>query len=157
MIDVAAGYAHSLALNSDGTVWAWGFNGGGQLGDGSTRTRYSPVQVTNLGSVSAIAAGGSHSLALKSDGTVWAWGFNGGGQLGDGSTTNSSSPVQVTNLDSVSAIAANGNSFAVKSDGTVWAWGNNRLANSATEPQQTVILPYKLPILKRHSGLRATC
>ncbi|MGO4375338.1 RCC1 domain-containing protein, partial [Paenibacillus sp. MCAF20] len=127
VVAIAAGYSHSLALKSDGTVWAWGYNSSGQLGDASTTTRYTPVQVTNLGSVSAIASGDSHTLAMQSDGTVWSWGHNYSGQLGDGSTTSSSSPVQVSELDSVSSISTNdgSHSLAVKSDGTVWAWGDN--------------------------------
>ncbi|WP_407672253.1 RCC1 domain-containing protein, partial [Paenibacillus sinensis] len=86
VISIAAGTSHSLALKSDGSVWAWGYNGGGQLGDDSTTQRSMPVQVTGLTEVKDIAGGGSHSLALKSDGSVWAWGYNGGGQLGDGTT-----------------------------------------------------------------------
>lgn len=129
VVAISAGRWHSLALKSDGSVWAWGNNSSGELGDGSITTRFTPVQVTNLGSVTAIAAGSSHTLAVKSDGTVWTWGHNYSGQLGDGSTTSSSSPVQVSELDSVSAIATNdgSHSLAVKSDGTVWAWGNNSL------------------------------
>ncbi|MGC9030112.1 MAG: RCC1 domain-containing protein [Desulfomonilaceae bacterium] len=126
---------HALALKSDGTVWAWGYNGAGQLGDGTTTYRATPVQVSGLNDVIAIAAGGGiadgltfpgHSLALKSDGTVWAWGYNGYGQLGDGTTTNRLTPVQVSGLTNVVAIAAGGlHSLAKKSDGTVWAWGYN--------------------------------
>ena len=71
---IAGGGSHSLALKSDGTVWAWGQNERGQLGDGTTSNRSTPVQVSNLTGVIAIAAGDSQSLALKSDGTVWAWG-----------------------------------------------------------------------------------
>ena len=106
---VAAGYYHSLALKSDGTVWAWGNNGNGQLGDGTTTQRLSPIQVTALtGTVIAIACGQFHSLAIKSDGSVWAWGNNGNGQLGDGTSgTNRLTPVQVTVLTgTVTAIAA---------------------------------------------------
>ena len=83
---IAAGEVHSLALKSDGTVWAWGNNYYGQLGDGTTTDRYTPVQVQGLSSVVAVAADISHSLAVKSDGTVWAWGKNDHGQLGDGTT-----------------------------------------------------------------------
>ncbi len=90
---------HSLALKSDGTVWAWGWNGYGQLGDGTTTSRYTPVQVSGLTGVVAIAAGYYHSLALKSDGTVWAWGRNVYGQLGDGTTTSRYTPVQTLNLN----------------------------------------------------------
>jgi hypothetical protein len=123
---VAAGTFHSLAVRSDGTVWAWGANNGGQLGDGTTTNRSVPVQVTGLTGVTQVAAGTFHSLAVRSDGTVWAWGNNLHGQLGDGTTTNRSVPVQVTGLSGVTQVAAGwGQSLAVKSDGTVWAWGYN--------------------------------
>ncbi|MZG88400.1 RCC1 repeat-containing protein, partial [Staphylococcus aureus] len=94
VIAIAGGVYHTIALKSDGTVWAWGYNGYGQLGDGSTTNRSTPVQVSGLTDVIAIAGGYYHTIALKSDGTVWAWGHNEGGQLGDGSTTNRSTPAQ---------------------------------------------------------------
>jgi len=84
-VAIAGGGFHSLALRSDGTVWAWGENDTGELGDGSATNRATPVQVSGLTGVAAIAAGTHHSLALKSDGTVRAWGYNFYGQLGDGS------------------------------------------------------------------------
>ncbi|MDR2018959.1 MAG: hypothetical protein LBQ00_08895 [Syntrophobacterales bacterium] len=131
---IAAGTVYSLALKRDGTVWAWGNNDNGQLGDGTYTSRNTPVKVLgNLTGVAAIAAGGYHSLALKKeDGTVWAWGWNGNGQLGDGTNDNSPAPAQVKgedgvgNLTDVKAIAAGGHHcFAVKNDGTVLAWGGN--------------------------------
>ncbi len=123
---VAAGYHHALALKSDGTVWAWGENGFGQLGDGTTTERMTPVQVVQLQGVIAIAAGSDHSLALTSDGSVWAWGANASGQLGDGATADRSAPVRVSGLSGVTAIAAGAaHSLALRSDGTVWAWGSN--------------------------------
>ncbi len=123
---VAAGAWHSLALKSDGTVWAWGGNYSGQLGDGTLTKRSLPLQVGGLNGVVAVAAGGNHSLALKSDGTVWAWGGNYSGQLGDGAFINRSRPVQISGLDEVVALAGGGHhSMALKSDGTVWAWGDN--------------------------------
>ncbi len=133
---IAAGGNHSLALKSNGTVWAWGYNGYGQLGDGTTTRRLEPVQITGLTGVIAIAAGGNHSLALRGNGTVWAWGLNTNGQLGNGTTTSSSTPVQVSNLSGIAAIAAGGNhSLALTTGGGVKAWGYNasgQLGNGTT-------------------------
>ncbi|MBM3496265.1 MAG: hypothetical protein FJX72_18380, partial [Armatimonadetes bacterium] len=123
-VSVAAGDHHSLALKSDGTVWACGLNRYGQLGDGTTTDRAAPVAVSGLSGVVAVAAGEGHSLVLKSDGTVWAWGYNGYGQLGDGTTTHRTAPVAVSGLSGLVSVAAGyGHSLAVKSDGAVWAWG----------------------------------
>jgi alpha-tubulin suppressor-like RCC1 family protein/cyclophilin family peptidyl-prolyl cis-trans isomerase len=119
---ISAGLNHSIFLKTEGTVWATGYNGSGQLGDGSTSSRSTPVQV--LSGVSAISAGHVHSLFLKTDGTLWATGRNVEGQLGDGSTTNRNTPVQV--LSGVSAISAGEtHSLFLKTDGTVWATGYN--------------------------------
>ena len=123
---VAAGLTHSLALKSDGTVWAWGHNGNGQLGLADTARRLTPVQISSLSGIVAIAAGSNHSVALKSDGTVYAWGANNLGQVGDNSTTQRTAPVQVTTLSGITAISSRANhSLALKSDGTVRAWGTN--------------------------------
>ncbi|MCX6874730.1 MAG: cadherin-like beta sandwich domain-containing protein, partial [Verrucomicrobia bacterium] len=136
VVAIAAGDSHSLALCSDGTVAAWGYNGYGQLGTGNTSTSYVPITVTTSGilagkTVVHIAAGYYHSLALCSDGTVAAWGYNGYGQLGNGSATDSSVPVAVTSSGilagkTVANIAASYyHSLALCSDGTVAAWGYN--------------------------------
>jgi len=130
---VAAGGAHSLALKSNGTVWAWGSNYRGELGDGNdgpSTIHRTPIQALSLSGITAIAAGGSHSLALKSDGTVWAWGDNDYGQLGRGFSSGGgwgfTTPEQVTALSDVIAIAGGRtHSLALKSNGTVWAWGDN--------------------------------
>ena len=138
IVAIAAGDIHSLALKSDGTLWAWGVNQWGELGDNTTTNRSAPVQVLDSGgtgalsNVVAISANAAHSLALKSDGTVWSWGYNFYGQLGNNTTTNSSIPLQVLGpggagtLSGIVSIAAlEGSSIALKSDGTVWAWGDN--------------------------------
>jgi len=123
---IAAGENHTVTVKNDGTVWASGYNGYGQLGDGTSTNRYSPVQVVGLTNVIGVSAGKDHTLALKSDGTVWAWGRGNNGQLGDGTSTNRSTPVQVVGLTNVIDIAAGGlHSVALKSDGTVWTWGYN--------------------------------
>ncbi len=96
---IAMGGSHALALKNDGTVWAWGNNGSGQLGDGTISSKLTPVRVAGLSNVVAIAAGNSHSLALRNDGTIWAWGCNANGQLGDGTLLNRSNAVQVSGLN----------------------------------------------------------
>jgi alpha-tubulin suppressor-like RCC1 family protein len=137
---VGAGASHSLAIKSaDGSVYGWGNDASGQLGDNSTATQQLyPVQVKTtatgnplLVGVIDVAGGASHSIALKSDGTVWTWGSNASSQLGDGGTTSRKLAAQVKTannsfLTGVVAIAAGDNfSVAVKSDGTVWSWGLN--------------------------------
>jgi len=124
---IAAGMGYTLMLKSDGTVWAWGGNANGQLGDGTKTSRTVPVHV--MSDVTAISACSLHSLALKSDGTVWAWGWNYHGQVGDGNSgagADKSTPFKISSLTDVVAISAgSGHSLALKSDGTVWAWGAN--------------------------------
>lgn len=123
---ISGGGYHSLDLKSDVTVWSWGRNIFGQLGNGKRSKKNTPVPVKNLEDVVAIAAGTWHSMALKSDGTVWAWGLNNHGQLGDETFKNRKKPVQVKDLTGLIAIAGGYlHSLALKSDGTVWAWGSN--------------------------------
>lgn len=125
---VSAGLYHTLALDADGRVWAWGNNGSGRLGDGTGTSRPTPILVSGLDDVVAVSAGEEHSLALKADGTVWAWGENGNGELGLGHPTDVSTPVQVPGLTGIAQIdASDGFSLALKTDGaaygTLLGWG----------------------------------
>ncbi|MBN4062369.1 hypothetical protein JYU20_04150, partial [Bacteroidales bacterium AH-315-I05] len=123
---IAGGQWHSVTLCSDSTVWATGYNANGQLGDGTTTNRLTPVQVTGIASVIGITASGHNSFALKNDSTLWAWGGNNYGSLGDGTTTSRTTPVQVTGLSKIISIEAGvTHTLALKNDGTVWAWGEN--------------------------------
>jgi PKD repeat protein len=127
-----------------GAPWAWGYNSSGQVGDGTTTDRLSPVTVSGLSGVAAFAGGEAFSLALKSDGTVAAWGYNFAGQLGNGTWTTSSVPVAVSGLTGVTKIAAGRNhSLAIKNDGSLWAWGYNskgQLGNGGSNSNVPVVV-----------------
>lgn len=160
---LAAGAAHSLEIRADGTLHGWGANASGQLGDGSTMIRPTPVPVSLPAGVTAlaVAAGGGHSLALGSDGELYAWGDNSRGQIGDGSTLQRTAPVQVSLPAGVSALAiaaGNGHSLAMGSDGTLYAWGNNdsgQLGDGSTQQRPTpvrVSLPVGVSALSVSAG-----
>jgi alpha-tubulin suppressor-like RCC1 family protein len=139
---VASGDHHTLALRSDGTVWAYGYGANGQLGDEKNASSMVPVQVKGLTSIKAIAAGGSSSLAIKQDDSVVAWGANESGQLGNGTTANQSTPVAVTGLSQITSIAMGKNhAIARKSDGTAWIWGNNELNQLESGGAKKITIP----------------
>jgi alpha-tubulin suppressor-like RCC1 family protein len=111
---------------SNGTLWAWGRNDKGQLGDGSSVNSNVPVQVGTANDWASISAGNEHSIALKSNGTIWSWGDNSSGQLGDGTVVASNIPVQTgSGRNWVSIAAGGGFSLALQDNGTLWAWGDN--------------------------------
>ena len=126
---VGTGDLHSCALKSDGTVWCWGRNMSGQLGDMTTMQRLFATQVVNLTGMSSVAVGWDHSCAVKaSDGSVWCWGSNSNGQLGNGMMGNgaNSTPVQVMNMTGATQVTAGELHTCVrKSDQTAWCWGRN--------------------------------
>lgn len=129
---VAAGSAHSLAVTSDGAVLAWGRNGHGQLGDGTTTNRGTPreVELPDGVEVRQVAAGAAFGLALTTDDRLLAWGDNSYGQLGDGSTDQRETPVEVDLPEDVhvSQLATGGlyHSLALTTDGSLLSWGRNR-------------------------------
>ncbi|MGE5286346.1 MAG: PASTA domain-containing protein [Micromonosporaceae bacterium] len=152
------GQSQSLAVTSGGTVWAWGSNLYGQLGNGTTiDTSNVPVQVKGLTGVVAVAAGYEHSLALRDDGTVWAWGGNPEGQLGTGATGNTQlTPVEVAGLTGVTKIAAGGFfSLALRSDGTVWAWGSNATGELGDGTTTSSPVPVRVTGLSQVTGIAA--
>ena len=123
---ISRGNCHSLALKTDGTLWAWGCNNDGRVGDQTTSGRSSPVQIpgTNWCGISAF---GQNSHALKTDGTLWGWGRNEEGQLGRNCVNPSgdTSPVQIPGASWCKICNSFGTAFALKTDGTLWAWGCN--------------------------------
>ncbi|HPY88871.1 MAG TPA: InlB B-repeat-containing protein, partial [Spirochaetota bacterium] len=123
---VSCGGSHTVAIKSNGTLWAWGYNQYGQLGDGTTASRSSPVQIGSSNNWVSVSCGGSHTVAIKSNGTLWAWGNNQSGQLGDGTMVDKSSPIQIgVSTDWASVSCGGGHTVAIKSNGSLWAWGSN--------------------------------
>jgi len=144
---ISCGYYHTAAIKTDGTLWCWGLNNLGQLGDNTTTNRSSPVQTVSFGTNWKQVSCGYHTAAIKTDGTLWTWGRATFGQLGDNTASRKSSPVQTiaggTNWKQVSC----GGSItaAIKTDGTLWTWGYNGSGElgdntvvSKSSPVQTV-------------------
>ena len=125
---ISSGRNHTAALRVDGSLWAWGGNVCGQLGDGTWENRNIPVRAGEAVTWSAVSAGGLHTAALKTDGSLWTWGWNSSGQLGDGifGHTERNVPVRIGEETSWSAISAGSeHTIALRVDGSLWAWGDN--------------------------------
>jgi alpha-tubulin suppressor-like RCC1 family protein len=125
---ITPGLGHSAALRQDGTLWLWGANRNGQLGQRSPATSLSPLQ---LGTATwrSVAVGTRHTVAVRADSTLWAWGDNAQGQLGDGTYGARAVPGQVgSRHDWVRVGAGAQHSLAIRADGTLWAWGDNGTA-----------------------------
>lgn len=151
-MQVSAGYYHIAAVKTDGTLWSWGLNANGQLGDGTTVNKSSPVQTVTFDTTwQQVSCGYRFTVATKTDGTLWTWGRNGRGVLGDGTTVAKSSPVQTAaygnnwrkTIDCQSNFSYS--SGGIKTDGTLWMWGRNaygELADNTTvdksSPIQTI-------------------
>ena len=135
---IMGGEVHNVALKSDGTVWAWGSNIFGQLGNGSNTDAHTPVQVSGLSSVIALGGRGYHTLAIEADGSVWGWGWNTAGELGDGTSNPTTVPVRVVGLTNPIAVSAGYKfSIALMPDGTVFQWGHGRVIGNSFAPVQT--------------------
>jgi alpha-tubulin suppressor-like RCC1 family protein len=120
---VSGGYSHTIAIRTDSTLWAWGYNVGGPLGQGTTVSRSSPVQI-GTSSWASVSAGNSFNTAIRIDNTLWTWGLNTSGQLGDNTTSSRSSPVQLAGLW-IDSEAGNTFAGAIAINNTVWTWGAN--------------------------------
>ena len=141
-LSVTAGQDGYLAIKSDGTLWAWGYNYYGQTGTGSRDGVYTPRQVGS-DRWSVVSAGANHAAGIKKDGSLWSWGYNYYGQIGNGTMVNSSVPVQIRVGSTWKDVSAgNVHTLGVQADGTLWSWGfgaNSQLgyvATAYTTPKQ---------------------
>jgi alpha-tubulin suppressor-like RCC1 family protein len=119
--------SYTIATKTDGTVWSWGSNTLGQLGDGTYIDKDTPTLISGVNNVKSIAAGSNHNVVIKTDGTLWAWGVNFSGELGDGTFSGKDTPIQIgtdTNWKSISSISEH--NVALKTNGTLWTWGTNQ-------------------------------
>lgn len=160
---VSAGGAVSaqymMAVANDGELWAiGGINTFGQLGDGTTIRKSSPVQIGSLTTWSSVSAGFQHTMAIQTDGTLWGWGDNSKGELGVPSyyATAWSSPVQVGSLSTWSSVAANPAIYGIKTDGSLWYWGSQgvtftNLFGDGTTVASTLSSPVQLGSLTNWS------
>jgi len=140
VVSVSAGEYHTLAIKNDGSLWAWGYNGYGQLGDGTTIDKLTPVKV--MDNVVSVSAGYFHTLAIKTDGSLWAWGDN-GGLLGDGTTIEKLTPIKV--MENVASVSAGTiHTVAIKSDGSLWTWGFNNHGQLGDGTTITKLTPIKV-------------
>jgi len=125
---ISPGSDFTTGVKTDGTMWAWGYNNLGQVGDGTTVAKTTPVQIGTATNWHGMNCGDDHTIAIQSNGTIWGWGDNYYGELGDGTTTGRSSPVQIgTNNDWAAVFAGGTSSMAIKANGTLWAWGENNV------------------------------
>lgn len=142
---LSAGHWHSAAIRSDGALFTWGHNGYGQLGDGTTTKKASPIQI-GLSSWNIVNAGDVHTVAIRTDGGLFTWGFNNYGQLGNGQTTNLSSPVQIGSLSWSIVRAGDLHTAGLQTTGNLYCWGWNaygQLGDSTTvnKSAPTLITP----------------
>ena len=140
---IGSGTQHTVALRNDGTLIAWGYNGNGELGDGTTVSRGNPAPVPGFDGVATLAVGAGVNLAIREDGSLWSWGNSSSGQLGVEGSDDRLVPQPVPGLGPVTAVAVGGNhSAALTVDGSVWTWGSNgtgALGDGSTTTRMTPV------------------
>jgi alpha-tubulin suppressor-like RCC1 family protein len=141
---VACGDQHTAAVKTDGTLWVWGYNFYGQLGNNTTLTRSTPVTIfSGATNWKQVACGKNHTASVRNDGTLWSWGRNNGGQLGTSDTTDRSTPTVSYNgtADWIQVSCGYSHTSAIKADGTLWTWGDNSLGQLGTYDLTTRCTP----------------
>ncbi len=160
---IAAGGFHSLAIDEEGNLWAWGANDKGQLGDGTTSRRLTPVPIMEGTKFKEIVAT-NHSLAIDEEGNLWAWGYNSDGQLGNGGSGNitvskapcQTEPVQIKSGTKFKKIAAsNWHSLAIDEDGNLWVWGMNHIGQLGAGGTTDKTTPVQVMVGTKFKGIAA--
>jgi hypothetical protein len=154
---VALGSYHTCAIKQDSSLWCWGANWSGQLGDGTDTNRYTPVQIMSSG-VSSVALGSYHTCAVKTDGSLWCWGNNWSGQVGDGTTQQRVYPVLVAN-NVLTASLGERHTCAIKQDRSLWCWGANWYGQVGVGSGFSVLSPNEVmqDVLTASAGYYHTC
>ncbi len=143
--EITAGYNHTIGIKSDGTLWAWGRNDYGQLGDGTNTNKNVPTQIGTDTDWYFAAGGDNHTMAIKTNGTLWAWGRNNFGQLGDGTIINKNTPILVNNDTDWKTISLDAEfTIVLKNDGTLWGWGKNNLKQLGNPNTSPIYLPTQI-------------
>ena len=170
VIDITSSGYHTCVLKGDGTVWCWGWNYYGQIGDGTTTDSYAATQATKedesfLTDITAVSAGRAHTCALAANGTVWCWGYNSDGRVGDGTAVRRSRAVQVKKSESeylngvVRLVVGPSSSWAITGDGSVYCWGSNyygQLGVEVGDSSPYAVLMTALDVSEIFSGTYST-
>ncbi len=146
---ISTGNSHRCALLTDGSIWCWGYNVQGQLGDGTKESRAEPMRASQLANIVDVSAAGNNSCALGRDGVLWCWGQNFYGQVGTEANGDTFAvPQQVTSLTGVSQVSVgDANACAVLTDGSTWCWGQNDSGQLGADTPDRSGVPLRLPRL----------
>jgi alpha-tubulin suppressor-like RCC1 family protein len=143
---VVAGYGyHNVGIQTNGTLWAWGYNMDGQVGDGTTINKTVPTQIGMASNWKMVTAHFNNSFAVKTNGTLWGWGGNTDGQLGDGTIIGKNVPTQIGTANNWSSVSVGfAHTLAIKTNGTLWAWGSNSFGRLGNGTNNNQLLPIQI-------------
>jgi alpha-tubulin suppressor-like RCC1 family protein len=156
---VSAGGSHTCAIKTNGSLWCWGNNLFGQLGDRTNTDRNTPIQIMPSGATS-VSLGGSHTCAVKTNGSLWCWGTNGDGELGDGTNTAKNTPVQIMSSGVSSVELGQNYTCAVTTNGSLWCWGYNgygQLGDGTNTAKNTPVQVMSSGVVSVALGYYHTC